>query len=156
MNRRLAVSLCILTAAAYGQQRHAEDVIHKGDHAMGFSHEKTTHHFRLTKAGGAIQVVANDPDDTATTDQIRHHLTHIAHEFSIGNFEIPMFIHDQVPPGASVMKKLRRDITYTFESLPLGGAVVIQTTNSRALQAVHDFLKFQIRDHRTGDPEAVM
>jgi len=28
---------------------------------MGFSHEKTTHHFQLYKDGGAIQVTVNDP-----------------------------------------------------------------------------------------------
>ena len=37
----------------------------RGDKHMGFDHLKTTHHFLLSKDGGAIQVAANDPKDTA-------------------------------------------------------------------------------------------
>ena len=31
---------------------HHAAVNERGDHVMGFDHEKTTHHFRLTKSGG--------------------------------------------------------------------------------------------------------
>src|SRR5579862_8107732 len=123
----------------------------RGDHAMGFSHEKTTHHFRLLKEGGAIEVTANDPQDSASRDQIRMHLSHISKMFADGNFEAPMFIHDQTPPGVAVMKRLKKEIHYSFEQLESGGRVRIITANSHALSAVHDFLKFQITDHHTGD-----
>src|SRR6185503_13864578 len=53
---------------------HLSGVNERGDHAMGFSHEKTTHHFRLTANGGAIEVTSNDPKDIASRDQIRMHL----------------------------------------------------------------------------------
>jgi hypothetical protein len=59
------------------QQDHQrmDGVNKRGDHAMGFSHEKTTHHFRLTGEGGAIEVTANDPNDAASQEQIRTHLS---------------------------------------------------------------------------------
>jgi hypothetical protein len=44
---------------------------------MGFSHEATAHHFRLTQSGGAIEVTANDSNDAETREQIRMQLTHI-------------------------------------------------------------------------------
>jgi hypothetical protein len=119
---------------------------------MGFDHAKTTHHFRLTKSGGSIEVGANDPADTESRDQIRAHLGHIAKMFSEGNFEAPMLIHDRVPPGVPEMKKRKRAIHYEFEETPRGGRVVIATKDAKALAAVHDFLRFQIRDHETGDP----
>jgi len=82
---------------------------------------------------------------------IRSHLTHIATMFSNGEFSIPMFVHDQVPPGVPVMKEKHAEISYTFEELPTGGSVLIKTTNPDALKGVQEFLRFQIEDHHTGD-----
>jgi len=123
----------------------------RGDHAMGFSHETTAHHFILLADGGTISVETRGDHDDATRDQIREHLSHIVTLFSDGNFDIPMFIHDQVPPGVPVMKAKRDAITYTYQETERGGQVRIHTTDPDALKAVHEFLVFQIQDHRTGD-----
>src|SRR5215469_6522594 len=64
------------------QDQHQEGVVQRGDEVMGFSHEKTTHHFRLYGDGGAIEVEANDVKDTANRDQIRSHLGHIVTMFA--------------------------------------------------------------------------
>lgn len=133
---------------------HAADVDARGDHAMGFSHDKSVHHFALFRDGGAIEVAANDPNDAATLDEIRAHLSHIVQMFSEGNFQLPMFIHDTVPPGVPVMKSKRAAISYRFESTPKGGRVRIATDDKEALEAIHQFLAFQIDDHRTGDSKA--
>ena len=83
--------ICLWCLSAKGQtpgaspQEHFSGVNTRGDEAMGFSHEKTTHHFYLFKDGGSIEIASNDPADTD------------------------------------------------------------------AIQAVHEFLKFQIEDHQTGD-----
>ena len=130
---------------------HHDAVTSRGDHAMGFSHETTTHHFRLYKSGGAIDVSANDPKDSATREQIRMHLSHIAKRFAAGDFDVPMFIHDTTPPGAATMAKLREQIRYAYSETPNGGKILISSDNREALQAIHAFLRFQISDHRTGD-----
>jgi len=131
--------------------QHQADVETHGDAAMGFPHDKTTHHFRLLPDGGAVEVTVNDSRDTADLQAIRSHLTHIVTMFSNGDFSIPMFVHSKVPPGITEMKDKRTDISYTFEELPAGGRVRIVTKNRDALNAVHDFLNFQIEDHQTGD-----
>lgn len=125
------------------------------DHAMGFSQEKTTHHFFLYTDGGAIQVNANNPKDIESRDQIRMHLGHIAQMFADGDFQIPMLVHAETPPGVPVMKNLKSEITYRFEKLEEGGLVRIRTKNPAALAAIHDFLRYQISDHQTGDPTTV-
>jgi hypothetical protein len=127
----------------------------RGEKGMGFSQSATTHHFLLKPDGGAIQVEANDPKDTAARDSIRTHLTHIAHAFSSGNFDIPMFIHDTVPPGVPDMKRLKDKITYSFEQTPDGGRVLIHTSDPAALAAIHKFLRFQIEEHQTKDPTTI-
>ena len=131
--------------------QHQADVEKHGDEAMGFPHDKTTHHFRLYSDGGAIEVTVNDNKDSRNLQAIRSHLTHIVTMFSNGEFSIPMFVHDQVPPGVPVMKEKRAEISYGFEELPAGGRVRIKTTNPDALKAIHEFLRFQISDHHTED-----
>jgi hypothetical protein len=131
--------------------QHQADVEKHGDEAMGFPHDKTTHHFRLYSDGGAIEVTVNDSKDSQNLQAIKSHLTHIVTMFSNGEFSIPIFVHDQVPPGAPVMKGKRAEISYNFEELPAGGRVRIKTRNPDALNAIHEFLRFQIVDHHTGD-----
>jgi hypothetical protein len=134
---------------------HQSDVEQHGDQAMGFSHDTTTHHFRIYPDGGAIEVTADNSSDSGSIEAIRAHLTHIAAAFSEGNFSIPMFVHSQVPPGVPTMQKDRARISYTFETLPAGGRVRITSTDADAVKAIHDFLRFQIEDHNTGDPTGI-
>ena len=134
---------------------HARGVQARGDRGMGLSHEKTTHHFRMTEEGGSIEVTAKDPSDAESRDQIRMHLAHIAKAFASGDFEIPMFVHDTVPPGVSTMKRRREAIEYRYEEIAGGARVRISTRDADALDAVHDFLRFQIADHETGDSTTV-
>lgn len=137
------------------QQDHAhhfEEVNKHGDEAMGFSHMKSTHHFRMTPQGGLIEVQANDPKDTETRDQIRVHLQQIAKAFKAGDFSAPEHTHSRVPRGVAAMQRLKSEINYRYEELAGGGRVMITTQNSEAVSAVHEFFRFQIQDHRTGDP----
>lgn len=133
-------------------KRRHEQVNERGDHTMGFSHAKTTHHFRLKADGGAIEVTANSGGDTVSRDQIRRHLKHIAQMFSEGDFSAPMFIHAQTPPGVEAMKRLKAEIKSQFEEIDSGARVRISTANAEAVKAIHEFLRFQIQDHQTGDP----
>jgi hypothetical protein len=134
---------------------HHQGVVARGDHVMGFSHDKTAHHFRLYADGGAIEAQANDGQDTASRDAIRYHFTHIAKMFAAGDFAAPMLIHVENPPGTQDMKRLRDAIQYKLENTEHGGRIRITTKNAKALQAVHTFLRFQIADHQTGDSTEV-
>ncbi len=136
------------------ESRH-EGVVQRGDEVMGFSHEKTAHHFRLYADGGAIEAEANDLNDTASRDEIRSHFAHIVKLFAAGNFSAPMLIHSQNPPGTEDMKRLRDAIQYKLETTEKGGRIRITTKDSDALKAVHEFLRFQIADHQTGDSTEV-
>jgi hypothetical protein len=140
-----------LALAGFAQDAHHDSVDQRGDHVMGFSHEKTTHHFRLYKDGGAIEVTANDAKDTSSRDQIQMHLGHIAKMFASGDFNAPMLVHDKVPPGVPVLERLKAEVKYEFQKTDRGGSVRISTANPEALKALHEFLRFQIEDHRTGD-----
>lgn len=158
---RLARVALVLTAAAAlpsaaraqeAHSCHASEVDARGNEVMGFDHAKTTHHFLLTASGGIIAVSANDAADTASRDAIRSHLSHIAKKFAEGDFEAPLLIHGRVPPGVPEMKRNRAKIRWTYEETPAGGRLVASTQDAGTISAIHDFLRFQIEDHRTGDP----
>jgi hypothetical protein len=135
--------------------QRATEVDQRGDEGMGFSHATTGHHFHLFPDGGSIEVESDSPDDNASKEAIRRHMLKIAGIFAQGDFSLPMFIHDTVPPGVEVMKRLKDQIAYTAENTAKGAQVRIVTRNPEALVAVHEFLRFQIKDHRTNDPLAI-
>jgi len=158
---RLFFLLSVIALIAYARadaqheidhSKHMAEMNERGDRVMGFEQAKTTHHFRLLEDGGTIEVLANDPHDSVSRDQIRQHLAHIATAFSEGRFAEPMEIHHQVPPGAPAMQELKAAISYRFEATETGGRVKITTADKRALNAIHEFLRFQIEEHQTGDP----
>src|ERR1700690_1355043 len=135
------IAICII-ALAFGlavqaqekdpQQPAADkhcEMMKRGDQKMGFSQEKTTHHFSLYKDGGAIDVAVNDAADGESLAQIRTHLSHIAGMFSAGDFEAPMFIHGTSPPGVATMTKLHDQIEYRYRETAAGAAVRITTGN---------------------------
>ncbi len=168
MSAALVAALVIMAAPAgvraqqqqqhgqgHGHSTHAEDVNKRGDRVMGFDHLKTRHRFLLHPDGGAIEVTANEAGDKESTEQIRKHLGHIARMFAEGNFKAPMLIHARTPPGVPVMERLKAEIRYEYEEAERGARVNIKTGNVEALAAVHEFLRFQIKDHETGDATEV-
>lgn len=152
----LMLTLGVMTTTAGASQSapdaqdHHAGVMKRGAHVMGFDQTTTTHHFRLSRTGGVIEVTANDAADTKAIAQIQTHLQHIAKMFSEGNFTAPMLIHAQEPPGVAEMKRAGAAIGYKYEALPRGGRVVLNT--AAHVNAIHEFLRFQITDHKTGDP----
>jgi hypothetical protein len=150
----LVLTFTFLLAANSAQHpdQHADDVTRRGEAVMGFSHEKTTHHFRLRAGGGEIEITATDSRDADSAGAIRNHLRHVAQMFRDGNFTAPMLIHARNPPGTNVMAARKDAIAYVVESVAAGARVRIATSDPEALDAIHAFLRFQITDHRTGDP----
>jgi hypothetical protein len=145
--------LTVLLLTLFVAQDPHQAMNDRGAMAMGFDQDKTTHHFYLYDDGGAIAIVANDPADTKNRDAIRSHLPHISMMFGDGRFDVPMLVHDSADvPGTKVMAARKSVITYRYVETPTGGRVDIVTTNKDALSAVHDFLKYQITEHKTGDP----
>jgi hypothetical protein len=118
----------------------------RGRETMGVEQTTSTHRFEALPDGGRIVLVRNT-DDSAGTATIRAHLHDMRTAFGAGDFSMPMSIHMQTVPGASVMAARHALITYTASDLPNGGQLRITTTDSAALDAIHQFLAFQRREH---------
>ena len=116
MTTMLLTLLFSLSFAAAAQHQHPSSA-DRANQGMGFDQDKTTHHFLLQAAGGVIEVTAKDATDTASVDRIRMHLRHIASAFADGDFSLPMFIHDTDPPGVTMMKDRRAQMTFRYEDV---------------------------------------
>jgi hypothetical protein len=127
----------------------------RGAAAMGFDQQTTTHHFRLLTSGGSIEVMTNESADIAGRARIRTHLNDIATAFARGDFAKPFATHGEVPPGVKTMQSRQRTLSFGYQDMPNGGAVRITSTDRRTTAAVHEFLRYQIREHATGDPLTV-
>jgi hypothetical protein len=136
--------------AADGSTKHGKEVDHRHD-AFGMPHTASTHSFRMFADGGAIELRANSVDDAKAVEAIRMHLRQVAGEFNGADFSTPAFVHGHAPDGVASMARLHADISYQFEELPAGGRIRITTKSSAALTAVHDFLRFQVTEHRTAN-----
>lgn len=134
------------------QMAKDEALKQQGAKAMGFDQDATEHHFRLAADGGAIVVTARNAADSATVTQVRAHLREITDAFAKGDFAKPFATHGEVPPGVPVMTDRRASIRYRYEERAGGGAVVIATSDAATLGAIHEFLRYQIAEHKTGDP----
>lgn len=131
---------------------HADEVKRRGALAMGFDQETTAHHFRITDDGGVIEVEVKNATDATGRSQVRAHLKQIAQEFARGDFDKPHATHGEMPPGVRTMERRKRAINYEYEDTDKGGRIIITTSDSKARHAVHEFLRYQIREHKTGDP----
>ena len=158
---RLVPVLCLLGSLSIpvspaARQDHHGSVDQREGAVMGFDQARTTHHFVLFSDGGAIDVSAKDPADATNRAAIRSHLPHIAMMFGEGNFDAPMLVHDSKNvPGTKAMTEQKGAIRYQYVETAGGGRVTIVTSDAKALAAVHAFLKFQIAEHKTGDPTTV-
>jgi len=135
------------------QMEKDEALKKRGAESMGFDQDATTHHFKLAPSGGSIEITVKNEKDEAMLAAVRSHLRSIAADFSGGDFDKPFQTHAEVPPGVPEMQERRQKITYRYEDLPQGGAVRIDTKDPQALNAVHAFLRYQITEHKTGDPK---
>jgi len=72
--------------------------------------------------------------------------------FGDGNFEAPMLVHDSKNvPGIKVLTARKDKLKYSYVETPQGGRLDVVTTDPQALKALHEFLRYQIKEHQTGD-----
>jgi len=144
---------CPMHAQHMAQQ--SKDGVESRHDSLGVSHEKTHHAFRLFDDGAAIELRANDETDTATIAAVRKHIRTIADQFQANDFSTPMFVHDKTPAGVTTIKELHAQIDFRYEALPAGARIRMTTSNAAALDALHEFMRFQIDEHHSGGSATV-
>jgi hypothetical protein len=123
------------------------NLIERGNIAMGFNQNKIIHHFIATQTGGEIMIVALNSGDNDTIKQIRNHVIDVQREFSKGNFTKPFFIHAQQVPGIKMMTEKKDLIKYGVKQMSNGSALLITTNDRQLIEAIHQFIAFQTGQH---------
>ena len=158
---KLAILLAALAAPASLPAQHAAHGAHhatsdsafrslqtRGARVMGVDQYTSSHRFESLRDGGRI-VLQRDVDDSAGTAQIRAHLREVADRLARGDFSLSEQVHATEIPGARTLVAKRRAVRYAFRPLARGGEVRITSGDPAAVRAVHEFLAFQRRDHRS-------
>jgi hypothetical protein len=122
---------------------------HAGMPGMHFDQDAVVHQFTIKRDGGKIAINVKSRKDTATLQTVRMHLRHIASAFAKGDFADSIATHVEIPAGVGTMTELKDRIRYEYAETKEGGRVSIRTTDAAALDAVHAFLRYQIKEHKT-------
>lgn len=117
---------------------------------MRFS-DDTRQHFHLYKSGGSLDCTPLTPPDTNVRDKIRSQLKGLTHKFQKGLLPDAKYEPRKAVPGSATIRKLHKEIDFVYQDLPMGGRIKITTGNPKALSAIHEFLKFEIKLQHTGD-----
>jgi len=118
----------------------------------GFDSARVNRHFYVLKNGGALEITVKDPKDEDTIKAIRSYLKKESELWTKGNFDTVATVYGRVPESTVQLKKLREDVTYAVVPEENGGVIRLLTVNPSAKAAIHDYLRFQIDQLKTGDP----
>jgi len=120
----------------------------RGQGVMGVDQYTSVHRFDALADGGRIEL-QRDRDDSVGAATIRMHLRTIARAFAAGDFTAPATVHLETVPGVRVMRAHRAAIRYDVSDLPRGAELRIRSADTAAIEAIHRFLAYQRREHRT-------
>ena len=156
MVRAAGVFFLLLTLGSFGWSQTSApaetDLNSRFSKALGIDADKISQHYYLVKNGGVIEFTSKDPADSATISAVQKYLEAQKDLFEKGKNETGSEIHGKVPDGVLTLKKLRNDITFFAVKTDGGAALRMFSVNTQARQAIQDFLKFEITEHKTGDP----
>jgi hypothetical protein len=151
ISRSLGLLMTIAAAAPLAAQGTTDSSFaamqHRGAMVMGVDQYTSQHKFDLLPDGGRISLV-RDAKDSAGVRTIRAHMQDIARSFAAGDFAHAFAVHQHELPGTDVMRQRRATIQYRVDTFPGGGAVRITSSDSLAVQAIHQFLSAQRMEHQ--------
>ncbi|MFN2570042.1 MAG: hypothetical protein ABR537_00315 [Gemmatimonadales bacterium] len=125
----------------------------RGAAVMGVDQYTSAHVFEDLRDGGRIVLDRDDSADSVGIATVRAHMRSIAASFRAGDFTKPFQVHAQTVPGTAVMAQHRRRIQYMAIDRPNGAEVKLQSSDSIAIQAIHQFLAFQRTAHHAAGHE---
>jgi hypothetical protein len=153
---RYVLSLFVLTLAVSAQELPKPYVdpalLGRVNKASGFDCERVNRHFYVLKNGGAVEITVKDPNDDATIKAIQAYLKKESDLWTKGNFDTVAAVYGRPPEGTAQLKKLKDNVTFAVVPEENGGVIRLLTVNPTAKAAIHDYLRFQIDQLKTGDP----
>jgi hypothetical protein len=147
----IACLLILFSATAQAQESDA------GKHAannteahqlLPYAVDQALEGFAKTADGGIMQIVAKSADDTQQIKRMQQYLRQTAEEYGKGDFSSTERFHGTDMPGLAQMKAAKAgEIKYEYKALNNGGQIVFSTEDPQLLNALHDWMDAQIKEH---------
>lgn len=161
MARTISVLFALLVTAALANAQTTpvgdpeQEMNARFSKAVGVSLDKLVLHYYLVKNGGVVELAAKDPQDTNTIAAIQKYLQNQKELWEKGKDLAVTEVHTKFPESAVTMRKLRNEITFYMAKTDNGGVLRMFSINDQARNAIQDFLKFEIAEHKTGDSPTI-
>jgi hypothetical protein len=124
-----------------------ENVEQRREELVPYNAEQALETFSKTVHGGVLHVI-NQSDSAEQVKLIQDHLQQMAKEFSKGDFSSTMRMHGADMPGLQQLKTAKpNDIRYEYKALPNGAQIHFSTEYPQFVQALHEWLDAQAKDH---------
>jgi hypothetical protein len=147
--------ICLVVFSMFQPQSiRAQATPHSTPTVILFDKTRTKLHFELLPNGGAIDLTAKSPPNAKTEEELQALAQYISASLASGNFALQIFVEPVAPPNLPQLTKHKDDFAYQIEKVANTTRIRIATTDMVALQALHDFLRFEIVAHKTGDSMA--
>lgn len=124
-----------------------EDVEHRREELVPYNADQALETFSKTVHGGVMHVITKS-DNPEQVKLIQDYLRQISLEFSKGDFSSTMRIHGPDMPGLQQLKTAKTDdIRYEYKALSNGAQIHFSTEYPQFVQALHEWLDGQAKDH---------
>ena len=140
-----------LVTPLFGHQPARPEPVHYDRH-------RVVHHFYLYTDGGLMTLAVSDPSDAETRKAVRACVQRVSQLMVMGDLaKLREQFGENVPGLDRIVEARARKATITVRSSTPdeGSQIILTTADPIALQALHDFLRFQIADLNTGDSPEV-
>ncbi len=135
-------------AEDYASPQRRENVQKLRQELVPYATDQALEEFSKTVHGGVMHVVAKSANDANQIRLIQDYLRQTAEAFGNGDFSSTEKMHGADMPGLQQLKTAKTDdIRFEYKTLPNGAQIHFSTEYPQFVQALHEWLDAQIKDH---------
>jgi hypothetical protein len=147
----ISMGLLFFASSAFAEENVApqrrDQVEQRRQELVPYNPAQALETFSKTVHGGVLHVVTKT-DNPEQIKLIQDHLQQMAAEFRTGDFSSTMRMHGADMPGLQQLKSAADDdIRYEYKPLPNGAQIHFSTEYPQYVQALHEWLDAQAKDH---------
>lgn len=147
-----SIGLLFFSTLAYAEEQASpqrmSEVQHQRQFQVPYATDQALETISKTVHGGVMHVISKTPDDAEQIKKIQDYLSNMASNFGKGDFSETERMHGADMPGLRQLKTAKTDdIRYEYKSLPNGAQIHFTTEYPQFVQALHEWLDAQAKDH---------
>lgn len=148
----ISIGFLFFSVAALAEEQlspqHLADVQRHRQQLVPYAADQALETFSKTVHGGVMHVISKTADDVKQIKLIQDHLLKMTEDFSKGDFSGTEQMHGMDMPGLQQLKTAKTDdIRYEYKALPNGAQIHFSTEYPQYVQALHEWMDAQMKDH---------